>query len=102
MAFQWSQLKLIEIVDRLDRFAKLSGLDDKFEMFEEAMKRCKLDDKARKEFRMVREVLQLMLETNRQLQEIRVVIAWRNPDVTSGYTLQVEYLGRKPSSVSKV
>lgn len=102
MAFQWGQLKLAEILDRLNSFAKLSGIDEKFEMLERAMERCKLDDKARREFRLAREVAQLIQETNRQLYEVRVVIAWRNPDVTSGYTLQVEYLGRKPSSVSKV
>jgi hypothetical protein len=103
MAFQWSQLKLVETMEKLNSFIKLSGVDDNLADIERAMERCKLDEKTRKEYRTAKEVAQILWDKTRFLHEVRVVIAWRNPDdVTHPVTLQVEYLGRKSGSVSKV
>lgn len=102
MAFQWSQLRLVEAMERLNSFIKLSGVDNDLKQIEQAMERCRLDEDNRKEFRIAREVAQMLWDKTRQLHEVRVVIGWRTNDVTHPVTLQVEYLGRRPSSVSQV
>lgn len=102
MAFQWTALKLSEVMEALNKFVQLAGVDNELRMLEMAMEKCKLEEKARKDFRIALDVARLLMKDGRPVPEVRKIIAWRTADVTSGYTLQVEYFGGVVSPVSSV
>lgn len=102
MAFQWSHAKVVETAEKMNSFIKLSGVDDELEMLDEAMQKCNLDEKTKKEFQISKQIAKALLEKNLNFKHVRLVIGWRAPGETYSYTLEVEYSNGKPKSVVPV
>lgn len=78
MEWQWNVAQILAAMERLDRFIRLAGLDDELKMLDEAIARCRVDEKSALEYRVCRSIAFKLLGRGWRIHEIRRVTAWKS------------------------